>query len=167
MQHPNDMHRSQQADDGADAMAFAMQQATLDAGRSHDEAAFERAVTTAVALLHGRADGVKEISLTMGAVTIYIRGPRDDTEIEMDLPRRLHNARGESLIESAALLWATGCYLKDQERRVTNAVAEMTHKQSLSGGVAVGQVGVAAINRMSPPTAETGATLKGFGFPFR
>ena len=121
-----------QADDGADALAYAMQQSTLDAGRSHDEAAFERAVTTAVALLHGRADGVKEISLTMGAVTIYIRGPRDDTEIEMEVPRRLHNARGESLIEAAALLWAAGCYLKDQERRVANAVIEtMNRRQSL------------------------------------
>ncbi len=130
------MHRSQQAKDGADAPAFAMQQARLDAGRSNDEAAFERAVTTAAALLHGRVDGVKEVSLTMGAVTIYIRGPRDDTEIEMDLPRRLHNARGESLIESAALLWATGCYLKDQERRVANAVADMTIKQSLGGSAA-------------------------------
>jgi hypothetical protein len=118
-------------------MAFAMQQSTLDAGRAHDEAAFERAVTTAAALLHGRADGVKEISLTMGAVTIFIRGPRDDTEIEMDLLRRLHNARGESLIEAAALLWATGCYLKDQERRVANAWADI-EKQGL-GNVGVGQ----------------------------
>lgn len=140
MEHPNDMHRRRQIDanrdnkpsawqqiedQGADALAFAAQQATLEGSRANDEAAFERAVATAVALLHGRADGVKEISLTMGAVTIYIRGPRDDTEIEMDLPRRLHNARGESLIESAALLWATGCYLKDQERRVANAMAGM------------------------------------------
>jgi hypothetical protein len=138
MEHPNDAHLRRGVEDTADALAFAMQQSTLDAGRAHDEAAFERAVTTAAALLHGRADGVKEVSLTMGAVTIFIRGPRDDTEIEMDLLRRLHNERGESLIEAAALLWAAGCYLRDQERRVAHAVAEVNQKQSL-GNVGVGQ----------------------------
>lgn len=149
MEHPNDMHRRRLTD----AIAFATQQATPEGNRSNDEAAFERAVTTAAALLHGRADGVKEISLTMGAVTIYIRGPRDDTEIEMDLPRRLHNARGESLIESAALLWATGCYLKDQERGVANAVADMTIKESL------GNVGFDHARDQSKPVKAA--------FPFR
>ena len=123
MEHPNDAHLRRQIEDGADALAYAMQASTPARDRANDKAAFERAVTTADALLHGRADGVKEVSLTMGAVTIYIRGPRDDTEFEMDLTRRLHNARGENLIEAAALLWATGCYLRDQERRVANAVA--------------------------------------------
>ncbi len=128
MEHPNDAHLRRGVEDSADALAYAMQASAPERDRANDEAAFERAVTTAAALLHGRADGVKEISLTMGEVTIFMRGPRDDTEIEMDLPRRLHNARGESLIEAAALLWATGCYLRDQERRVANAVAEVNQK---------------------------------------
>jgi hypothetical protein len=138
MEHPNDAHLRRGVEDSADALAYAMQASAPERDRANDEAAFERAVTTAAALLHGRADGVKEISLTMGAVTIYIRGPRDDTEFEMDLTRRLHNARGENLIEAAALLWATGCYLRDQERRVANAVAEVNQKQSL-GNVGIGQ----------------------------
>jgi hypothetical protein len=160
MEHPNDMHlRRQQVEDGADALAYAMQASAPERDRANDEAAFQRAVTTANALLHGRADGVKEVSLTMGAVTIYIRGPRDDTEIEMDLTRRLHNARGENLIEAAALLWATGCYLRDQERRVANAVADMTLKQSV-GNVreAIGQASMSVTNRLEN---------RRLGFPFR
>jgi hypothetical protein len=159
MEHPNDMHLRRQIEDGADALAYAMQASAPERDRANDEAAFERAVTTANALLHGRADGVKEVSLTMGAVTIYIRGPRDDTEIEMDLTRRLHNARGENLIEAAALLWATGCYLRDQERRVANAVADMTLKQSV-GNVreAIGQTGMSVTNRLEN---------RRLGFPFR
>ena len=159
MEHPNDMHLRRQIEDGADALAYAMKASTPARDRANDEAAFERAVTTADALLHGRADGVKEVSLTMGAVTIYIRGPRDDTEIEMDLTRRLHNARGENLIEAAALLWATGCYLRDQERRVANAVADMTLKQSV-GNVreAIGQAGMSVTNRLKN---------RRLAFPFR
>jgi hypothetical protein len=141
MEHPNDAHLRRQVEDEADALAYAMQASAPKCDRANDEAAFERAVTTAAALLLGRADGVRQVSLTMGAVTIYIRGPRDDTEIEMDLLRRLHNERGESLIEAAALLWTAGCYLRDQERRVANAVAEVNEKQSLGnlGAVGVGQ----------------------------
>jgi hypothetical protein len=138
MEHPNDAHLRRGVEDTADVLAFAMQQSALELDCANDVAAFERAVRTADSLLHGRADGVGQVSLTMGAVTIYIRGPRDDTEIEMDLLRRLHNARGESLIEAAALLWATGCYLRDQERRVANAVAEVNQRQSLAN-VGVGQ----------------------------
>lgn len=125
MEHPNDTHRRQQVEDSADALAFAVQSSAAANARVLDEAAFERAEATAKALLHGRADGVREVSLTMGGLTIYLRGPRDDTEIEIDVPRRLHNARGESLIDAAALLWAAGCFLRDQERRVANAVAGM------------------------------------------
>jgi hypothetical protein len=159
MEHPNDAHLRRQIEDKADALANAMQASAPERDRANDEAAFERAVTTADALLHGRADGVKEVSLTMGAVTIYIRGPRDDTEIEMDLTRRLHNARGENLIEAAALLWATGCYLRDQERRVANAVAaDMRAMTSMSQQVGVGQAGVSVTNRLEN---------RRLGFPFR
>ena len=138
MEHPNDAHLRRGVEDAADALARAIQASAPERDRANDEAAFERAVTTAAALLHGRADGVRQVSLTMGAVTIYIRGPRDDTEIEVELLRRLHNERGESLIEAAALLWTAGCYLRDQERRVANAWADINEKQSL-GNVGVGQ----------------------------
>jgi hypothetical protein len=160
MEHPNDAHLRRQVEDGADALAYAMQASAPERDRANDEAAFERAVTTAAALLHGRADGVKEVSLTMGAVTIYIRGPRDDTEIEMDVLRRLHNSRGESLIEAAALLWAAGCYLRDQERRVANAWADI-EKQGLGnvGGVSAGQ------SAMSVPRSQWASQR--FGVPLR
>jgi hypothetical protein len=61
MEHPNDAHLRRQVEDTADALAYAMQASAPERDRANDEAAFERAVTTAAALLHGEGQRIRRI----------------------------------------------------------------------------------------------------------
>jgi hypothetical protein len=94
-------------------------------------------------------------------------------ELEVSPATLIPRADSESLIEAAALLWATGCYLRDQERRVAHAVAGMNQCSGNVGGVSTGQAAMSvsrshfasqASRRLAPRASTAGRENAGIRF---
>lgn len=95
-------------------------QIPLDASaHQHDEQQFERALTYAAQMLTNRPDGLAPMGITLGPLTVEIRGPVDDPYV------RVHEApssglgrvfTGRDFLQTAGMLYAVALHMREVER---------------------------------------------------